>query len=70
MEDGEEENRDGNDPQDEDSQSAVSAVVEIEAQVAFLEETELAFEDIGEKAGVLFEVVHSALFAQSEEEPR
>ena len=31
VEDGEEENRDGNDPQDEASQSAVSAVVEIEA---------------------------------------
>ena len=70
VEDGEEENRDGDDRQDEDSQSTVPAVVEVEAQVALLEEAQLALEEIGEKAGFLFEVIHSALSAQSEEEPR
>ena len=54
----------------EDDQSARAAVVEVEAEIPFLQEAVVCFQEIAEKAGLLYGVIHSSSCGQSAEGPR
>ena len=54
----------------EDDQSARAAVVEVKAEIPFLQEAVVRFQDIAEETGLLCGVIHSSFCGQSAEGPR